>query len=159
MFTQKSRYPTTFQVITNNIDKEISSVPFISISMIYNKMPELQEEYHPTSAYFYVAHRCLHKACLHLHGTTRNSASKFILFHRRNTTLKNSRKGRSFNIWSCSILNFFITRYVLVLHVTVFDRKSQTLHSKLHCILNSLKVKSCCSTSILPTAQKETYSV
>lgn len=67
----------------HNIDTEISSVPFISISMICDKMPELQHTipHLPTSTE-------LHEACLHLHGTTRNSASKFILFYRRNTTIK-----------------------------------------------------------------------
>lgn len=88
MFTQKSRHPSTFQVITNNTDTEIRGVPFVSISMIYDKMPELQEECHPTSAYFCTAH-----GCLHLHGTTGNSPSKFLLFHRRNTTLILQKRG------------------------------------------------------------------
>jgi len=53
MFTPESRHPTAFQVISNTTDTEISSVPFISISMIDDQMPELQEEYHPTAAYLY----------------------------------------------------------------------------------------------------------
>lgn len=62
MFTQKSKHPATFEVMCINTDTEIRSVPILSISMIYDEIRQLQEKYHPTSAYFYTAHRHLRKS-------------------------------------------------------------------------------------------------